>query len=319
MDGVSVVIPSMGRSNFLSCLVKSVEKQKCDVPVEIILVANQMADDLVWKRFNERYQFEGADKRSCVLRIERIHQAGVNFSRNQGLKLASYNLVFFIDDDCEMDDYLLLQKHYQLHQRFSDLFAVGGVYDISPGAGFFTRLYQDIQMNWLYRGLIAGRPKDRPDCRYLIGGHLSVKKDLAVKNNICFDEAIVYGGSELSFSQKSNLAGLPLQLHEMSVLHHTQESFFSLHRKIFKQGRGQALVSSEGLNVEDSDQKQSSFLISYFGWVFWFGFYFQRKNVLGFAVYLIKSAKNYLLYKKYKTLDTVNSILDSKKQRGDRL
>ena len=232
MDGISLIIPTMGNANNLLRLLISIEKQRIDFSLQVILICNpvydltkaKMLQDQLIKNSNQIFEFHTMAK------------AGVNRARNQGLAKTKFATILFIDDDCELDDPLLLQKHFDLHRERLDLFAVGGVYGLPKQASTLSRMYHEIQMTWLYRGLLSENSARQTN--YLIGGHFSVKKIFVDSRHLRFDENIVYGGSELSFFAQARETNLPLELFEMSVLHHARETFPSLQKKLFKQGIG---------------------------------------------------------------------------------
>lgn len=309
MDGISVIVPTAGRSKSLGLLLQSIQKQKLTASVEIIVVANTV--QTIEKKQNIQSQIP--EFLSVPVRLEFLAEEGVNRSRNHGLFVAKNEIIFFVDDDCEMDDPRLLQKHLFIHREQKNLFALGGVYEVLEDSSFFTRIYQNIQMHWLHQGLEAEGPKTR----YLIGGHFSVKKTQCKKAQLHFDESIVYGGSELSFFKKAWEKKLAIELRDFSLRHHTHESFLSLCQKLLKQGAGQGRLE------DDKNEKVISplngFWFSFFNFIFWWGYFAQRKNPLGFLKFILKTNRDYFVMWKYRHLDAVNLVIDSKKQRGDRL
>lgn len=314
MVGISIVIPTAGRSKVLPRLFVSIRNQKIDFPYEIILVQNNISE-------------KSSLNCDLVIQHEKLKFPGVNRSRNHGLRKAKYDFVFFVDDDCELDDPFLLKKHFSLHQKDTSLFAVGGLYVLGEKAGLFSRLYQEIQMLWLHQGLISD--SGLRETQYLIGGHFSVKKSLCQIQDIYFNEDIVYGGSELSFFAKARHKNLQLELHDFSILHHTNESFFSLNRKIFKQGQGQAISELESVQLSQTPMQVKlgrnqveSFFYHYYSLLFWFGYFYQKKQIWQFALFILRkfrTVKDKALYLKSKAIETTSELIESKKQRGDRL
>ncbi len=320
MEGISLVIPSNGKSVVMEIILSSIARQKFHLPTEVILVLN----GLEIEPERERLTSQWVAPLGLMLRIELLAKPGVNRSRNRGLQNSKYETVFFLDDDCELDDSYLLEKHFLIHNQNPQLLAVGGVYSLSKKASFFSRLYQEVQMQWLHRGLKYEHPQR--EASYLIGGHFSVKKKMLIENGISFDEEITYGGSELSFFAKTQEKNFKLELHDFSVLHHTQETFFSLHRKFFRQGQGKArLKNSFETGLSDASIKSEKqqgpvrkITFIYFGWIFWFGYYYQKKNKLGFLFYLLRVAVNFVIFVRGKSLERISKLIEIKKKRGDR-
>jgi glycosyltransferase involved in cell wall biosynthesis len=315
MDGITIIIPTTGKKSHLNALIKSIALQKMNQPVEILVLCNEDDDEV----FSENENFA---KTSADLKIIKLRPKGVNRARNRGISEARYKLLFFVDDDCELIDPLLLSKHFQTHQAKPDLFALGGNYAIPADTNFFSRLYQDIQMRWLFQSFLHS---DRPQARYLIGGHFSAKRDLIQANSLKFNEAILYGGSELGFFEDAFQKSLNMELADLSVLHRTNETFLSLSKKVYKQGRGQALSCIEMVDaakaplvVRQKDGICESFFKSYLALVFKLGYLKQNKKSLTIFTYLFRNLKNNLLRIQYSLLDRLKNLDNSKKSRGDR-
>lgn len=322
MDGVSFIIPSRGRSKSLVRLLKSIRAQKMEQDYEIILICNHLQSSDHFDRLQNRCR--GIIPAENFKMLNWPHP-GVNRSRNVGLDQAKYGLVFFVDDDCELDDTYLLQKHVSLHFKKPEIFAVGGLYELdnSEVPSFCSRIYFDVQMRWLYQALID--PTSTRRASYLIGGHFSAKKNQIQKNKLRFNDEIIYGGSELSFFARAQGLGLLMELHDFSLLHQTEENILSLHQKIFKQGKGQAISEAEKVALpspKDSFEERDllrKIILSYLGWVYWLGYFVQKKNLKGFLFFILKTGFRRLAFIKFKILQSVEKFIESKKSRGDRL
>jgi glycosyltransferase involved in cell wall biosynthesis len=305
MDGITLIIPTRGLIQTWPLLIQSIMNQKVSFPVEILLIQNDVQDD---SQKIKAFHFKNTNQ--ADLQFFYLKEAGVNFSRNLGIQKATHQLVFFLDDDCELSDELILQKHFRIHQQKLNLFALGGLYQISDKASYFSKLYQKIQMRWLFKGLL-----NETESRYLIGGHFSAKKDLLLQNEIYFNEGIQYGGSELAFFEKAFARELKMELGHLSVLHHTNESLTSLTRKLFKQGCGLAYLNKRNPQQElakdlNQDDLTENFFLSFLNLVFWFGYFNQKKNRWGYFVFLIKLMKSFFIGQRGPAAAAVECILD---------
>lgn len=277
MSKLSVVIPSTGNIVNLRRLLRSLERQTLKrQDFSIFLVLNGVEDE---KR--PIYQ-KICDEFDVAISLVLLQSKGVNYARSWGLQQAKSAVIFFIDDDCEVDDPQMLEWHLRFHTENRTVFAVGGGYQLPANSGYFDELYNEIQMHWLYSG------KSEKSSRFLLGGNFSIKKEIAEKFNLDFDGYIAYGGSETDFFRQAERENLPMLVSEKDLLHHTTESFSSLNRKIYKQGRGAAYTDMKYGPSQSADQVPEALsagffrktLRTYFNYVFWFGYYRHKKHIL---------------------------------------
>lgn len=296
-EGISVVIPTLGQSSTLPKLLESIRLQKTDFSIETIVVYNDSNEDL----------YSDFLKNFIAVKLLRSEK-GVNRARNHGLRAAQYDTIMFFDDDCVLIDSLILKTHFEYHRKRPDVFTVGGRYSLPLKAKFWDKVYSQIQLNWLNNGVYNVLTHETD---YLIGGHFSVKKSLCLKHNIFLNEDIVYGGSELSFFLKARSKGLSNLLLNMDVEHHTSESYYSIVKKIFKQGKNHLIAnvtSKKSLNNYTVLQHIQPFsfesycidlTVKYFSYVYTYSVFKAKKNLLGFFKYLLKNIYNYIRNKKY--------------------
>lgn len=314
----SIVIPTLGESQKLSRLLRSIREQSQFTNIEVLIVENSARQDAVKILTHELGSLESS------FRIIKSENLGVNFARNLGLREARAAIVFFVDDDCWMHDAKLVEKHVQMHRQFPEVFAFGGTYLLDErGSGFMDRCYHANQMRWLQRGTYG---MEGNQSRYLIGGHFSIKREIAVGKKLEFDEKIKYGGSELSFFLKAHQQGLGMQLEALSVVHQTRETLFTVIKKLFKQGRGKAYLREE---IDYGDPLKETHIVSpgllslaaghFMSVVFWFGFHFQRRDLRGFISQIAKTAMNRVKYQRHVWLKRAEQKIQNKVERGDRL
>ena len=83
--GISVIIPAYNAGRYLEETVQSVREQQWEGPLEIIVVNDGSSDGTE------------ALAKSLGCRVVSIPQSGPATARNEGIKNASYDLIFFLD------------------------------------------------------------------------------------------------------------------------------------------------------------------------------------------------------------------------------
>ncbi|MBC7465877.1 MAG: glycosyltransferase family 2 protein [Bdellovibrio sp.] len=313
---ISVIVPTLGKSSVLHALLKSLSEQKTEAPFEVLLIDNSQ-DPEVAKNLKSVCSVFSLNLKQIV-----IESKGVNEARNVGIKESQSNLLLFIDDDSWLNDRYLLQKHIQLHLKNENYFAIGGNYVLEKDAGFLDQCYQDIQMRWLYQGVVN---LESNQSKYLIGGHFSAKKELLTRFSLQFDPVIKYGGSELSLFNQAFKQNLFMRLENLSLVHVPHVSLKGLIKKLYKQGQGKAY-----LNDDDGSSSQHSALVEgvslakrsflyFLNLVFWFGFYQQKNKGLLIIRHIFKDFFGNIQLKRFQTLKKIEDQLEQKKNRGDRL
>ena len=175
---ISVVVPTLNRQESLVKLVDSIHSQILSLPVEILVVFNDAATAA---------QSRLAPHRN--LRILSAPKCGVNYARNEGVKQAQGSVLVFIDDDCVVTSPYFLQTHFELHQQYPKMAALGGPYVLPPKSTFWDRVYQKNNELWIEANIT-----ERERSMALLGGNASYKKDV-FQPGYRFTEEIEYGGS----------------------------------------------------------------------------------------------------------------------------
>lgn len=288
VDGLSIVIPTINNEKVLQPLIDSIEKQECDFAVEIIVVNNAKNNPIQIVLKNTQLQL------MCIDSLP-----GVNNARNLGLLMAKNEIVLFLDDDCRLLHPKTLFSHLERHRSRPELFAVGGGYAVPHGTSFFNQLYNSMQMQWLYSNYLSFETQET-GC--LIGGHFSIKKNQTKEFNIQFDASISYGGSEVSFFRDAHFLGLKMILLDFRVLHQTNENFYSLTKKNYKQGKNHFLSEKKhntinfnySLDKYTQENKRNVnsttkiILINYFNLIYWWSAYQNKKQIQKFFKHFAK-------------------------------
>lgn len=319
---ISIIIPTLGNLENLERLVRSIINQNIDRNnYEVLIVVNGP----VAKKDKEKLH-----KWSLLLieniKVYFISEKGVNFARNFGLSHAKFSIALFLDDDCELFNKHFLKEHIRLHNANQQVFATGGGYLLPIYSKFMDEIYNCLQMRWFISGIDDSQLSLRT--QYLLGGNFSIKLQILKDKNLKFDEEILYGGSEYEFFKKANIARLEIFTNELDVIHHTQETIFTLSRKIFKQGRGKALIDGKYKTIKQSAsykktaKNSGSFFVKmaeiYFNYVFWTGYYFYKKKYLIIFFHIAKDFVSFLNILRFNILSKVTHQIKEKKEKGGR-
>lgn len=228
---LSVVIPTLGQSPHLRGLLERLQRQTTTFSFHVLVVANvpsQALRKLVNSMGDRRSRFQ---KQFEYLETGRL---GVNLARNKGLERAQGSIVLFLDDDTILESDSFLSEHVERHQAYPEAAAVGGPYHLAAQHSFWDEVYHQIANEWLLQHSIRqGRTTQ------LLGGNLSLKKEILEKHGWKFDEPIAFGGAESGLCSRLTQAGYDLVFEPaLSVGHAPDMTRLSFCRKAFLQGAG---------------------------------------------------------------------------------
>lgn len=224
---VSVIVPTTGNLSSLSRLARSLQKQECSQPVEILFVCNPPKQEL------ESHFQDFPNVSFCHSKV-----LGSNHARNIGIEKSRGELCLFIDDDCETEDPLFLEKHIRTHQEHPNVTAIGGNYVFPRGVENkpLEKAYFQIQQFWVRNGI---KPGFYSDC--VFGGNLSVKRSLL--GDLRFDGSLVYGGTETDFVFRLVSKQQQVRFIEnLEITHHSSLGLFSFCKKAYFQGAGSRIL-----------------------------------------------------------------------------
>jgi glycosyltransferase involved in cell wall biosynthesis len=274
---LSVVVPTLRNSSSLQDCLNSIvlAANTSKLFVELLVVDNSRKQEIDLK-FNPSPVSE-----FVKLRFLRSPK-GANKARNRGLEQASAEVVLFVDDDCIAVDSCFLSKHFSFHQKNTTAFAAGGSYITSMTATPLEVFYVEGQRSWLQRG----RHQASNRINFLLGGNFSLKKSIAIRNNLRFDENLQYGGTETEFFVHANSKDLESYFIEANVEHRCRFNFFQLCKKAYRQGLGKqyrerkwTLAVANRIYVQgpskSSNHEQMGLLNVLQSWSFKFGYHFK--------------------------------------------
>lgn len=216
---LSLIIPTMGEVNKVLELVRSVRAQKQAPTWEALVVCNP-----------RNRQILHALKDFPQVRVLDSEPRGVNRARNRGIAEARFEWLYFLDDDCMLNDPLHLQKAARILARASSQTIFGGPYELKLPAPPSSQVYHAWQSRWIEDGW-----HPQFGWKNLLGGNLFVHRDLL--STIRFDDQITFGGAETDFLARAMRAGARGQfLPHLAVKHAHALTTLELGYKSFCQG-----------------------------------------------------------------------------------
>lgn len=117
MNGISVIIPTLNRTDFLVNTIKWLIVQKCEVPFEVLIIDQSAYSDIKIEQSIhgfENFKYHHID-----------FFRGLPEARNYGAQKAKYDILVYIDDDIECNDDFL-QKHYETYLFDNKIVLVAG-------------------------------------------------------------------------------------------------------------------------------------------------------------------------------------------------
>ena len=217
---ISLVIPTRHRPHFLRRLLCSLQLQSFqDFEVLVIDDSDQENE---WDLSNEFPPLN--------IRTLRTSHRGANRARNLGLKLATGNILYFLDDDT----YLASPQHLsQLANHFNSVsqpYLAGGMYQTPDSSSLAQWTYNCVCNLWLKKGFRNSAP-------ILLGGNFAVRrKDL--NSSIFFSENVFRGGDEIEFHLRFRQAHPDCRIEllpSMSVWHDSNLTWHGLQQNSLSQ------------------------------------------------------------------------------------
>jgi glycosyltransferase involved in cell wall biosynthesis len=198
---VSVVIPCRNGAATLARQLEALSRQDFDGSFEVIVADNESSDDTAGVA-------RGWSDRLPRLQVVSASPPGINVARNTGVRMASGEIVAFCDADDEADPKWLRQLSQAFEQK-ADL--VGGSLDwgpLNPDLPLERRRLQTALQNGL--GFLPW-----PE-----GCNFAVRREVweAVGG---FDESYRYGGDEVDFAWRVQLAGFRLDSAPTAIMNYS--------------------------------------------------------------------------------------------------
>ena len=166
------------------------------------------------------------------IQVLTVGEKGVNKARNLGTIHAVGDIIYFLDDDCELSHPHQLQKIIDYHNKYPEVVAIGGGYLKADFESVYSSFYLANSNLWL-ENLCT-----KDDGQQLLGGNASYKRQVFDKG-LKFDSDIVFGGAEVGLNQQILNGGGQIKVFDdLNVKHCVNLHIFKLCRKAYLQGKG---------------------------------------------------------------------------------
>lgn len=227
---LSVVIPTFNSPPSLDRLILSLSKQKLgDHKLQIICINNAHKSfrkklTAKWSNYFHDFKYLNSAK------------VGANTARNTGIRFSSGEIIWFLDDDCELiSKHSYIQKIIELHQTYPEVKGIGGRYYPPAFKNKVSKAYFQITDQWLNQS-----KQGQYLTHNLVGGNASYKREI-FDDGYRFDTHLTFGATELSLNKKLIQDGHKLALqNSLNVIHHQHLGIMKFIKRAFKQGQGKA-------------------------------------------------------------------------------
>lgn len=118
MQGISIILPTLNRTDYLKQTLECLVVQDFEHPFEIIIVDQSTKEDNLIKKYSEQYDF---------VRYYYINSfRGLPEARNFGWQNSIYDYILYLDDDitCKTN---LLTEHYKYLKQSNIAIVAGGI------------------------------------------------------------------------------------------------------------------------------------------------------------------------------------------------
>jgi glycosyltransferase involved in cell wall biosynthesis len=204
---VSVVVPTRDRRSAVTRLLKALAVEySAGVQMEVIVVDDGSTDGTVASLISAQWPYR--------LRIVQGGGAGAAVARNAGARLATGDILLFLDDDVEPESGLV-SAHAAAHMQGDGLVAIG---DLPPVIRDPTLLGSTLRAWWGEMQSGIRRPGHRHTYRDLLSGHFSVRR-IQFERLGGFDERLRCR-EDYELGYRAMAAGLQFQFVPQAVARH---------------------------------------------------------------------------------------------------
>lgn len=210
MNGISVIIPTLHRTEFLVNTLKDLVKQECSFPFEIVIVDQSNNIDVEVVNFCEEYSF-------CKYHHITFFK-GLPEARNFGWQKAKYEYILFLDDDIQCNENLL-QEHFSILNDESVGVVAGGIVEV-------YKENQECKVGdfnyWTATPLRGFHKTGTFEVIHGGGGNFATKKEVLKKVN-GIDENLTKGAAlyeETDFCLRVKKANYKVMFHSKATVNH---------------------------------------------------------------------------------------------------
>jgi len=251
---LSIIIPTLKSSPKLNRLLNSLALQEMASKIQVICI-NNIKSQARYELINQYQDFFYDFKYINSSKI------GANVARNTGIRFASGELFYFIDDDCEIPQKAtFLTEIIEVFSHYPHIDVLGGLY-LPPKAkiNLFSEAYFKIAHSWQMKG-------------NLIGGNTVYRSSL-FKNGLRFDSSLTFGGTEESLNDIIIKKNYQIRLvGNFSIIHNIDLSLIIFLRKAYKQGQGHSRLKKK-MTKNEKVRPRTSFPGYVYSFFFRLGYY----------------------------------------------
>ena len=237
---LSLAIVTHNRYQSLSNLLASIAKQSIKSE-KIYLITNSDNEPDIQKII---FSFKAS------LNISNISTdcSGISPARQLALKYNTSDILYFVDDDCELPSKNHLEKLITLHQKHSQKQIIGGGYSQLKGS-LPDKIYNTVVKLWIL--------KNYPHSPMLPGGNISFKK--SISPHIKYSEQFISSGEDTALNILLHQKGFQFYYDKnIDVFHFSNLKINALIKKLFMQGRTKFKIHSlQGSEIKKSKKKLS--------------------------------------------------------------
>lgn len=221
---ISIIIPILPTARSLKSVRRTIESclSQFELP-EIIVTTNLPSKEL---------------KAICLNANALYFEApsiGVNIARNYGAQKAAGDFLYFLDDDCVLENADHLSRIIELMKKNSNIDAIGGGYVSSCESGWIADGYNATCNQWvLITQCRVEQEKNIITVSRLLGGNFCIRKTIFLKS--MFNEKYTSGADESEFFSRRNDLKLTFSS-DFNVIHFCDESVKTLISRAQKQSK----------------------------------------------------------------------------------
>jgi GT2 family glycosyltransferase len=210
VKGISVIIPTLHRTEFTLDTIKYLVVQECAIPFEIIVIDQSNSIDEKVKKMCNEFDF-------CTYYHIDFFK-GLPEARNFGWQKAKYDFILFVDDDIQCDKNLV-QQHFNILNQNNVGVVAGGIVEV-------FKENQECKVGdfnfWTATPLRGFHKEGTFEVLHGGGGNFSTKKEVLLKVN-GIDENLTKGAAlyeETDFCLRVKKAGYKIMFHSLASVNH---------------------------------------------------------------------------------------------------
>lgn len=226
-NSISVIVPTYNSVKYLKRLLESIRRADKDFGLLEVLVIDDSRREQAEATMQLCGEY-GAIYCECP--------GNVAVKRNHGSQLARFDIMLFVDSDCEVTTHLLAE-HSSLAELPADVGAMIGVVEFVGADSFVWRAVERSQLLGPYS--FAKRMEYAP---WGGAGNLSVRRQAyAAIGGFDINFLKAPGGEDVDLGIRLNKSGYRIRCNPRAIMHHTRDTwqhFWRMIRRSLAYGRG---------------------------------------------------------------------------------